>query len=138
LAASFVKQRRLYLIEMIKIKLFFLVLFLSLFQLSFSYAQQVNEMVYSIDNTLESQLLFENINSMEDISGEYSKNQLSIWNNQKPSTCFLSSNTKDFHFSIGRSTLLFNSVKPDHLFNFCLCKKVINIPIYLQTEKFRL
>lgn len=138
MAASFVNQRRLYLIEMIKIKLFFLVLFLSFFQLSFSFAQQVNVMVYCIDNTIESQLLLENLDSAENISGEFSKNQYGNWNNLKPATCFLSSNTKDFHFSIGRSTLLFNSVKPDHLFNSCLCRRVINVPIYLQTEKFRL
>lgn len=123
---------------MIKIKLFFLVLFLSFYQLSFSFAQNAEMMVFIMDNKIENQFLSENINITGNISGEFSMNQFDATYCLQPSKCFLSNNTKDLHFSTVQGNLLFNSVKPSHLFNSCLCKKVINVPIYLQTEKFRL
>jgi hypothetical protein len=120
---------------MIKIKLLFLVLFLFVFQLSFSFAQNADTM----ENNLDNQPLIGNFSIMQMNSGELPKNQFDVVYNKQPSKWFLlNNNSKDFRFSIVRGTILFNSVKPAHLFNFALSKKEFNIPICLQTEKFRL
>jgi hypothetical protein len=135
LAAGFVNQSRIDLIEMIKIKLFFSVLFLFVFQLSFSFTPNANMM----DNSLDKQPLFGNISITQNISEGLVKNQFDAEYNNQPSKWFLSNNnSKEFYFSIFRGTILFNSVKPAHLFNFGLSKKEFNVPICLQTEKFRL
>ncbi|HEY6915135.1 MAG TPA: hypothetical protein VI413_10700 [Paludibacter sp.] len=124
---------------MIKIKLFFLVLFLFVFQLTFSYAQNADMMLIIMENNIEDQLLYENTSITQKVSGELQKNQFDALYNKQLLKCFLSNNnSKDFHFSIVQGDLLLNSVTPGHLFNSCLNKKVMNVPIYLQTEKIRL
>lgn len=123
---------------MIRIKLLFLVLFLCVFQLSFSSAQNADLMVFIMENNIENHLLFEKTYITQDMTGEQTKNQIDVLHYLQPSKCFLSKNSKDFNFSIVYSRLLFNSVVSEHLLNFCLQQKEINIPIYLQTENFRL
>lgn len=139
MAAGFVKQRRIDLIEMIRIKLLFLVLFLFVFQLSFSFTQSADVMVFITENNIENQLLFENTSITKKVSGELSMNQFDILYNKQPLKCFLSNNNfKDFHFSIVQCNLLFNSVMQGQIINSGISKRLINIPIYLQTEKLRL
>jgi hypothetical protein len=124
---------------MIKIKFLFLVLFLFVFQFSFSFAQHADKMIFIMESNGDNQLLFENAYITQDIFGEIPKNHLDVLYTIQPSKCFLSNNnSKDFHFSIDQSNLLFNSVMPGHLITTSLSKKVINVPIYLQTESFRL
>lgn len=92
-----------------------------------------------MENNIENQLLFENTSITQTVSGELQKNQIDALYNKQLLKCFLrNNNSKDSHYSIVQGNLLLNSVMPGHLFNCCLSKKVINVPIYLQTEKFRL
>lgn len=138
MAAGFVIQRRIDLLEMAKIKLLLLIFFLFVFQISFLSAQNA-DMIFVMNSNIENQPQNENNYVIQNISVEFSKNQFDALYNKQTSKCFLSNNNfKYFQVSIVQCNLMGNSVMQEHLCNAGPVRNVINVPIYLQTEKFRL
>lgn len=122
-----------------KFKLLFLVFFLFAFQFSFSSSQNADVMKIIVGYGMENQLQYEKTYNKQNIAGEIPRSKIVVLDHLQPSKCFLLNyHSKDFQVSPIHINIKYNAVTREHLFAASINKGLTNVPIYLQTEKFRL